>query len=215
MYSVLSRHLRLDLPSCLFAPGSPPQICVHLPSASRTPHSPPISSSWFYHNNNIWWASTDYEANMFLAKHLLLSPSQVQKLSSTSCSLNPLVVYFFRHVTDRVSHPYKTTANVIIERIPWIESTLKMRTRVFWEVMLCPRASSSRSFEGLRYFILKGEAVQELFVPSRRRKPLNLRRSATSQKTWKLTNKGLRTWNFAVLFREMKYWFVSVVHKYF
>jgi len=60
--------------------------------------------------------------------------------------------------------------------------------------------SSSKSFEGLQYFIFQVEAVQEeLFVPLRRRKPLNLRRSATSQKTWNLTNKGMRTWNFAVL----------------
>jgi hypothetical protein len=146
-------------------------------------------------------SNTNYETNIIFAQHLSLSPSQVQKLSSTSCSLNPLVVCSFRHVTDRVSHPYTTTGNVTtIEIIPWIESTLKLRTRVFWEIMLCPRVSNSFSFEGLQYFIFKVEAVQEeWFVPSRHRKPLNLRRSATSQKTGNLTNKGVRTWNFAVL----------------
>ena len=91
------------------------------------PHSPPILSSWFYHTDNTWRASTDYEANMIFAKHLLLSTSQVQKLSSTSCSLNPLVLCSVLHVTDRVSHPYKTTGNVTIERIPWIESTVNPR----------------------------------------------------------------------------------------
>ena len=52
---ILSSHLRLNLPSCLFPQVSQPILCMHL-SPPHTCYMPRSShSSWFDHPNNIWW----------------------------------------------------------------------------------------------------------------------------------------------------------------
>ena len=114
---ILTSHLRLGLPSCLFPSGFPTKTLYTPLVYPIRASAPPIHSSRFGHPNNVWWRLEIIKLLNMWSTPLL-------------CYLAPLrPKYYFQHpilkttsaydppsilVRDQVSHPYKTTYKIVV-----------------------------------------------------------------------------------------------------
>jgi hypothetical protein len=112
---ILFSHLHLGLPSGLLSSDRPTKSCMHL-SSRYTCHIPlPSHSSRVDHPNNNRWAVQIIKLPIIqsspLPRYLVpLSPSILLNLLFS----NILSLRSSFNVSDQVSHPYKTTGNIIV-----------------------------------------------------------------------------------------------------
>jgi hypothetical protein len=108
---MLSYHLRLDLPNCLFPSGFLTKILhAFLISPMRSTFPAHLTPPLFYQPNDIWWSAQ-------VMKLLIMQFSPASPTSSllgpnillSTLFSNTLNLCSYLNIKDQTSHPYKTT----------------------------------------------------------------------------------------------------------
>jgi len=115
---ILSSHLCLGVPSSLSLRSPPPKPCMHLSCLQYVPHAPPISFFLFDHQNNVLWGLEIIKllAMQSLWLYCYLVPLRPKCLPQYPILEHPQPMLSLS-VTDRVSHPYKTTGRIVVLNI--------------------------------------------------------------------------------------------------
>jgi hypothetical protein len=140
---ILSSHLRLGLPSCVFHSGFPTNTLVYI---SQLFYSWPIPCRshipWFHQSNSIWCIVQVWSSSLcsFLHPSSTFSLLGANIIHSTLFS-NTLSLFSFFRVGDQVSHPYKTCKT----KVKWASLVLKLRGQVTVSVECVPQAGKHLS----------------------------------------------------------------------
>ena len=112
---ILSSPYALVFQVVSFLQVSPPKPWVQLPTTHTRYMSRPSHSSRFYNPNNIWWGIQVINLLVIYFSPLpcYLAPLRPNILLGTLFS-NTLNLRSSLSVCDQVSHPYRTTGNIIV-----------------------------------------------------------------------------------------------------
>ena len=101
-----------------FSQVPPPKPCMHLSCLQYVPHAPPISFFLFDHQNNVLWGLEIIKllAMQSLWLYCYLVPLRPKCLPQYPILEHPQPMLSLS-VTDRVSHPYKTTGRIVVLNI--------------------------------------------------------------------------------------------------
>ena len=122
IYVIRRLKVNITLPSTPGSPKwsislrlSPPKSCIHFPSHPYSLHAPPIPFFSILSPKQYLVSSTNRKAPRYVvfSTPVLSRPSQAQILTSTPYSQTPSA-YVHPSVSDQVSHPYRTTGNIIV-----------------------------------------------------------------------------------------------------